>query len=310
MESPRFASRMIVPPPAWMRGQGDIGDDTEAAFRAGAALALLSMVAGVEHGLGILWRQRCALRSAVAHAGLAGRHEDEAALRDSWYLRRADDDPGPGGRILGLWRRLALPAALRPQAWRGALREARQAAEDEALDRVLASVAGVASDRRAFAVAAAARAAATVLQTRPELDCAALWLADVVLARQLGWPAAVPLIAPQVRRSDLRLAARPEGASAWQRTCCLAYQRAALEALDLYGDLARRAERLVTAAPRLRSKAAAGAVALLLREDATAAADVGQGASDRAGRRLFERLVALGAVRELTGRPSFRLYGL
>ena len=50
------------------------------------------------------------------------------------------------------------------------------------------------------------------------------------------------------------------------------------------------------------------ALAILLSEDAQPA--VAGKASDRSSRRLFERLVALGAARELTGRSSFRLYGL
>ena len=62
----------------------------------------------------------------------------------------------------------------------------------------------------------------------------------------------------------------------------------------------------------LRAKGVRRVVDLLLADDgvtpATAAARADL--SDRAARRLFDRLVALGVVRELTGRDAFRIYGL
>jgi hypothetical protein len=118
---------------------------------------------------------------------------------------------------------------------------------------------------------------------------------------------AVPLIAGQVRRAELRAATTSGGPDvAWPTACALAYARAGSAASDLYADLTRRAERLLAATPKLRGRDADRMVAILLMEDAQPAG-VGQAASTR---RLFERLVALGAVRELTGRPTFRLYGL
>jgi len=62
----------------------------------------------------------------------------------------------------------------------------------------------------------------------------------------------------------------------------------------------------------LRAKGAERVVALLLADDCVSPARAAKVArlSDRAARRLFDRLTDLGAVRELSGRPNFRLYGL
>ena len=91
-----------------------------------------------------------------------------------------------------------------------------------------------------------------------------------------------------------------------------AYARAAQEAYALAGELSRRSETLLRVAPKLRAKKAARVVDLLLADDCVSAARAAKtaGLSDRAARRLFDRLVALGAVRELSGRANFRLYGL
>jgi hypothetical protein len=74
----------------------------------------------------------------------------------------------------------------------------------------------------------------------------------------------------------------------------------------------RRAEALFAAVPKLRARGATRVVDLLLTDDCVSAARAAKtaGLSDRASRRLFDRLIELAAVRELSGRPNFRLYGL
>jgi len=89
-----------------------------------------------------------------------------------------------------------------------------------------------------------------------------------------------------------------------------AYARAALQAVDLAAELGRRADRLLAVAPKLRAKGSDAVVERLLADDAVVAAQEVPGMSDRGLRRLFDRLVDLGAVRELSGRATFRIYGL
>jgi len=89
-----------------------------------------------------------------------------------------------------------------------------------------------------------------------------------------------------------------------------AYAQAAEKACDLAADLGRRAQKLSEAAPKLRAKGAGAALDALLDDDSVSATTKIPGLSERGARRLLERLVSLGALRELTGRATFRLYGL
>jgi hypothetical protein len=86
--------------------------------------------------------------------------------------------------------------------------------------------------------------------------------------------------------------------------------QSALRAVDLSADIERRAGRLIAVAPGLRARGADIVVDHLLSDDATVASAKIAGMSDRSLRRLFERLLELGAVRELSGRPAFRIYGI
>jgi hypothetical protein len=313
--------------PTWARpsekpaGAGD-GQSfaVEAHFAAGAGLALLDRIFRDAPPFAGALRQRLALRAAGASAKILRLREDEDALRDAAHLKPAGADPGRAGRLHRLWRALgAPPARLDGETFARALALIDAPPSIDA--KSLAAAAQSAGTKARHPLAAAALAAEQVAGALPsdmraEAEILALWAADLTLAQQLGWERPVPLLAtrilaPSLRRGDNARRPRP-GDPQWPETLAGACALAAGDACALALDLARRCEKLLVAAPKLRAKGAARAIALLLDDDAVTPARAAKiaGLSDRAARRLFERLVALGAVRELSGRANFRLYGL
>ena len=312
--------------PAWARSSAANGGAADPAFMAGAALAAIDPIARCAHPLTTLWRRRLALKAAENLIRLQGRVETAADIRDHFFLTRDGGDPGPAGRILEAARALCDARARDPERWRTLLPELLQIrVGDEFTGRFEAALAAAENDVNP--IAAAASVAAGCLWGFPENQILALWLADAVLARRLRWPAPVPILAAHLTRRDLKRPGSPSGVEShpeagsrpmagtqppggpWLSACIRAYARGAAEAADLYGDLIRRADKLLFVAPKLRARDAEAVVMRLLTEDAQLAGP-GAFASDRSSRRLFERLIKLGGARELTGRTTSRLYGL
>jgi Protein of unknown function (DUF1403) len=310
-----FPSLAAAPVPAWARASGRAGQG-DPLFAAGAGLALLDACLRADPPAAGALRARLALKSAAASAKILRLNADEGALRDLRFA--VADDPGPAARLLRLWRELASrPPSLDP---------GRLAAAAALLDLALPDPNRLAASLKACAaegdpVSAAAKAAALAFcafpdGAAPEAEILALWLFDLVLAIRLRWPRPLPLIATKIPDPALRPPGggrRPRpGDRAWPSAAAGAIALAAASALDLAADLSRRAKTLIAVAPKLRSKAAAKIVDLLLAEDCLAPAEAARQApmTGRAARRLFDRLLALGAAREFSGRPTFRLYGL
>ncbi|MER8671212.1 DUF1403 family protein [Mesorhizobium sp. M1156] len=307
--------------PSWLRRAVETAQTLEdAAIASGAVLGALDALVRRQVRWAGAWRQRLTLGAAAATVRQAGRTEDEAALRDTVLLTRPGDEVGPAGLLLLAWRRLAARPAeelLTKRNLAAVLEEFGRTHDDEAvsdladeLRQLGASVGTVEMLTGAFA-SAGRHGFGRYLGS---------WLADALLAQRLGWPHAVPLLGAQpgsggstrgvrVRTTSLTERDQAPGGERVQGLL-VAQARAALRAIDLSTELGRRAERLLAVAPKLRAKGADRVVEKLLSDDALVASQEIAGMSDRGLRRLFDRLVDLGAVRELSGRTTFRIYGL
>ena len=263
----------------------------DVAFLSGASLNHLHLVMGHEAVPQALLRDRLALRAAEACVAFCGRLERSAELRDTVHLLRPGDLPGPAGETYLAWRR----AVERPVSIK-ALGRALPALEPGLI------AAGLDAGKGA-PVTWAAMALEAVRREVPRAEVTALILADAAIAQALGWDHLMPLLAAGLKRADLR-----KVGDDLRLTCHRAIVSSVAEAVLLTADLARRAARLKAVAPKLRAKGARGAVEMFLTRDAVAPSALPL--PNRAARRLCDRLVNLGAVRELTGRDTFRLYGV
>ncbi|MER9599452.1 DUF1403 family protein [Mesorhizobium sp. M0244] len=311
--------------PAWLRraipdAQSLASKDVEdVALTAGAAIGALDAVVHGQARWAGAWRQRLALTAAAVTARQAGRVEDEAALRDAVLLTRPGDNVGPAGLLLLAWRRLAAwPAEelLTAKNLAAVLEDLGHARDDEAVRDLTDDLRQLAARDGTLGMTTGAIAIAERHGFGRVLGA---WLADALLAQRLGWAHAVPLLGAD---AALGTSARPRRSAAGSvatsietdperaKSLLAAQARAALRAIDLSAELERRADRLLAIAPKLRAKAADIVVEKLLSDDATVASEKIVGMSDRGLRRLFDRLVEFGAVREMSGRPTFRIYGL
>lgn len=244
---------------------------------------------------------------------MIGRNEEETAIRDAVLLTSAGDDPGPAGKLFLAARMLTRRSETIGTPFVKELAALMGMKWDDSLTSVPDMIDTAIQSRRA-APLAVADFVSVITTIRPDTEAMALGLAEAVLANKLNWPKAVPLLMPERFGSAFRMIGgrgrvRP-GESAYPKAICLALADGVDAALRSASEIDRQASRLLAVAPKVRTKGAEPVIRRLLTEDAVPASAPGSKLSRWAANRLFERLEGFAAVRELSGRASFRIFGL
>lgn len=313
--SPAPAQAPIWSPrlPGWARPRTHDIAESDTAFAAGIALKSLDdLVRAGPPWLGC-WRDRLALKSAAVAARMLGRNEEEAAIRDAVLLTAPGDDVGPAGKLFLATRMLARRSGTLTTPFVKELVALLGMNWDDSLASIPDMVDSANQSGRAapFAVADLITAISAV---RPDAEVIALGLAEAVLSDKLNWSKPLPLLLPERFGPAFRtIGGRGRvcpGEPAYPKAICLALVDGVDAALRSAVEIDRRATRLLAVAPKLRTKGAEPVIRKLLNQDAIAASAPGSDLSRWAANRLFERLESFEAVRELSGRSSFRIFGL
>lgn len=285
------------------------------AFRSGSALTVLDgLLSDPWYGVPVrLLANRLALSAATVTSKLEGRMAREVDIRDAYHLTPPSEARGPDGDLLAFWRK-AVRLRLSGKDCHADLKNLLGPSFED--DIVGWLDAGVKRSKTHGPLAGSAAVMRTVLEGNDRAERIACLLSDVVLARALNWKTALPIMAQHLTKAVLR-----DLVANGQRDD-LAVQQRILESVEdtirLARELASKAEVLRAVSPKLRAKGSEAAVALFLSEDAVAPSsmlspmiqDTTIPMTDRAARRFCDRLVELGVAHELTGRPTFRLYGI
>ena len=296
--------------PRWAAPRAESPDYNASA--AGAALAVLDAAMRAPEGVSVhrLLANTLALCAAERLSRIEGRCATSEAIRDAYYLTPAGSDHGPDAALLAFWRQFAR-VPMRGSKWVESAESALNR-PDFPIQTWLQSAHE--QIREAGPLPMVRHVFRTVLSEDPQAEKEACALADLLLAKALGWTAPLPVLALTLtpsRLRDLHTAATPASfhSATWGNAEVI---------LHTMRQVSVASRRLQAVAGKLRTKGAADAVDLFLNEPVVAPSTMlsprVQGTrtpmTGRAARRLCARLVELGVAKEKTGRDTFRLYGL